>query len=58
MTQGAALRNILLAEPTVTEQLDAAAVDDALDPRSWLGIAGAAIDEAVRRYGHRSDAAP
>ncbi|HEX3907735.1 MAG TPA: lyase family protein [Mycobacteriales bacterium] len=54
--QGTPLRETLLAEPAVTEQLDADALDAALDPRSRLGIAGAAVDEAVRRYGHRAGA--
>jgi 3-carboxy-cis,cis-muconate cycloisomerase len=47
------LRGVLLAEPAVMEVLDTDAVDAALDPRTRLGIAGAAVDEAVRRYGRR-----
>ncbi len=52
--QGTSLRDTLLADPAVTEQLDAATVDAALDPRTRLGIAGAAVDEAIRRYGRRA----
>ena len=52
--QDAPLREVLLADPVVAEQLDAAAVDAALDPRTRLGLAGAAVDEAVRRYGRRA----
>jgi 3-carboxy-cis,cis-muconate cycloisomerase len=48
---GTPLRDSLLADPAVAQHLDAAAVDAALDPRSRLGIAGAAVDEAVRRHG-------
>jgi 3-carboxy-cis,cis-muconate cycloisomerase len=50
---GTPLRDALLAEATVAAQLDAAAVDEALDPRSRLGIAGPAVDEEVRRHGRR-----
>jgi 3-carboxy-cis,cis-muconate cycloisomerase len=53
---GRSLRDELLAEPAVTDHLDAAAVDAALDPRDRLGIAGPAVDEALRRYGRRTEA--
>jgi 3-carboxy-cis,cis-muconate cycloisomerase len=51
---GTPLRDALLAEPAVAEHLDAAAVDEALDPRGRLGIAGVAVDEEVRRHGRRT----
>jgi 3-carboxy-cis,cis-muconate cycloisomerase len=51
---GTPLRDALLADPVVAEHLDAAAVDEALDPRSRLGIAGIAVDEEVRRHGRRT----
>jgi 3-carboxy-cis,cis-muconate cycloisomerase len=53
---GTPLRDALLADPTVAGELDAAAVDAALDSRNRLGVAAAAVDEAVRRYGRRSGA--
>jgi 3-carboxy-cis,cis-muconate cycloisomerase len=49
------LRDALLAEPKVAAHLDAAGVDEALDPRGRLGIAGIAVDEAVRRHGRRTE---
>jgi 3-carboxy-cis,cis-muconate cycloisomerase len=52
--QGATLRDELLTDPGVTAQLDVASIDAALDPRNRLGIAGVAVDEALRRYGHRA----
>jgi 3-carboxy-cis,cis-muconate cycloisomerase len=51
---GTPLRDALLVEPAVAEHLDAAAVDEALDPRGRLGIAGVAVDEEVRRHGRRT----
>jgi 3-carboxy-cis,cis-muconate cycloisomerase len=52
---GTTLRDELLADPTASEHLDVAAVDEALDPRGWLGAAGAAVDEAVRQDGRRPE---
>jgi 3-carboxy-cis,cis-muconate cycloisomerase len=48
------LHDELLADPEVSGHLDAAAVEAALDPRARLGIAGVAVDEAVRRLGRRT----
>lgn len=42
-------RAVLLADPDVTRHLDAAAIDAALDPESWLGTAGPSVDAVVRR---------
>jgi 3-carboxy-cis,cis-muconate cycloisomerase len=53
---GTPLRDALQADPEVAEHLDPAAIDEALDPRSRLGIAGRAVDEAVRRSGRRTGA--
>jgi 3-carboxy-cis,cis-muconate cycloisomerase len=52
-TTGGSLRDELLADPAVTGQLDAAAIDAALNPRSRLGVAAEAVDAAVREHGRR-----
>jgi 3-carboxy-cis,cis-muconate cycloisomerase len=43
-------REILLADPAVSEQLSAAELDAALDPGAYLGSALALVDEALSRY--------
>jgi 3-carboxy-cis,cis-muconate cycloisomerase/3-oxoadipate enol-lactonase len=44
---GRPLREVLLADPTVREHLDEAAVDRLLDPAGYLGAAGPLVDRAL-----------
>ena len=48
--RGRPLREVLLADPTVREQLDEAAVDRLLDPAGYLGSAGQLIDRALTAH--------
>jgi 3-carboxy-cis,cis-muconate cycloisomerase len=43
-------RAALLADPTVRAHLDEAAVDAALDPARYLGVAGEFVDRAVAAH--------
>lgn len=47
---GGTLREIALADPTVTAALDPASVEAALDPARYLGSADALIDRALASY--------
>ena len=42
-------REALLADPTVRAHLDEAAVDEALDPVRYLGVAGEFVDRVLRK---------
>ena len=45
-----AFRDALLAQPAVAAQLDAAALDELLDPAGYLGATGALIARALTRF--------
>jgi 3-carboxy-cis,cis-muconate cycloisomerase len=47
--QGAPLRDRLLASPRIREHLDEAAIDAALDPAGYLGLAGEFVDRVLDR---------
>jgi 3-carboxy-cis,cis-muconate cycloisomerase len=47
---GRPLRAVLLADPTVRERLDEAAVDRLLDPAGYLGSAGQLVDRALAAH--------
>jgi 3-carboxy-cis,cis-muconate cycloisomerase len=47
---GRPLRAVLLADPTVREHLDEAAVDRLLDPAGYLGAAGPLVDRALAAH--------
>jgi 3-carboxy-cis,cis-muconate cycloisomerase len=47
---GRSLRDELLADPTVEAALSPSQLDDALDPRKYLGSAGAFIARALADY--------
>ena len=47
---GRPLRDVLLADPTVREHLDGAAVDRLLDPGAYLGSATAFVDRALAAH--------
>jgi 3-oxoadipate enol-lactonase len=51
------LREILLADPTVRQHLDEAAIDRLLDPEGYLGSASALIDRALAAHRPRLAAA-
>ncbi len=50
------LRDALLADPTIRAHLDAAAIDEALDPTTYLGSAGTFVDRAVAAHQKVPDA--
>ncbi len=47
---GTPLRDCLLAEAAVTSRLTVVEIDHALDPRNYLGAAGAFVDRALEAY--------
>ena len=49
-TAGGSFRDALLAQPAVAAQLDAAALDELLDPAGYLGATGALIARALTRF--------
>jgi 3-carboxy-cis,cis-muconate cycloisomerase len=49
-TAGGSFRDALLAQPAVASQLDAAALDELLDPAGYLGATGALIARALTRF--------
>jgi 3-carboxy-cis,cis-muconate cycloisomerase len=53
---GRPLRAVLLADPTVRERLDQAAIDRLLDPEGYLGSADQLVDRALAAHhaGRRS----
>jgi 3-carboxy-cis,cis-muconate cycloisomerase len=48
---GRPLRDTALADPAIAERLSPRDVDDALDPGSYLGSAGAFVDRALAARG-------
>jgi 3-carboxy-cis,cis-muconate cycloisomerase len=53
---GAPLRECVMAEAAATSRLTEVEIDQALDPRNYLGAAGAFVDRALEAY--RSQVAP
>ena len=49
-TAGGPFRDALLAQPAVAAHVDAAALDELLDPAGYLGATGALIARALTRF--------
>jgi 3-carboxy-cis,cis-muconate cycloisomerase len=54
--QGRALREVLLSVPEVADALGPAALDEALDPERYLGVADELIDRAIAAHGRLTNA--